>query len=133
MRIASMGTQILKLNKNLCKIRIILRSPSGGGKFGLGDGKFWISYNVIDIDVFDHAEYDWENSHFSKVAAANESHDQSQPLHHDDVIIKAVSVQQDMHSEEEQVHAQVWNCVDYIILLCTCTLYIYAVISFYPS
>ncbi len=76
---------------------------------------------LILIFFFDHAEYDWENSHYSKVAAADQSHDQSLPLHHDDVIIKAVSVQQDMHSEEEQVYAQVWNRVDYIL----CTLYLY--------
>ena len=46
------------------------------------------------------SEYDWEASHFSKVAA-NESHDQTLPLHHDDIIIKAVPVQQ--HNEQEQV------------------------------
>lgn len=46
------------------------------------------------------AEYDWEASHFSKVTA-DVSHDQSLPLDHDDVIIKAMPVQQ---HEQEQVH-----------------------------
>ena len=49
-------------------------------------------------------EYDWEASHFSKVAA-DESHDHSLPLDHDDVIIKAMPVQQ--HNEQEQVHVHV--------------------------
>ena len=57
------------------------------------------------------AEYDWEASHFSKVAA-NVSHDQTLPLHHDDIIIKAVPVRQ--HNEQEQVlmhNAYACTCV----------------------
>ena len=38
-----------------------------------------------------YAEYNWEASHFSKVVA-DESHNQSLPLDHDDVIIKAMPV-----------------------------------------
>ena len=55
---------------------------------------------ICSVDIL-HAEYDWEASHFSKVVA-NESHDQSLPLDHDDVIIKAMPVQQ--HNQQEQVH-----------------------------
>ena len=47
-----------------------------------------------------HTEYDWEALHFSKTTA-DESHDQSLPLHHDDVTIKATPVQ--LQHEEEQV------------------------------
>ena len=53
-------------------------------------------------------EYDWEASHFSKVAA-NVSHDQTLPLHHDDIIIKAVPVQQS--NEQEQVHVLAQSCM----------------------
>ena len=58
-----------------------------------------------------YTEYDWEASHFSKVAA-NESHNQSLPLHHDDVIIKAVPVKQ--HNEQEQVH----TCTYIVYIVC---------------
>ena len=59
-----------------------------------------VSENYSTILICVHlTEYDWEASHFSK-AAANESHDQSLPLHHDNVIVKAVPVQQ--HNEQLQ-------------------------------
>ena len=46
-----------------------------------------IPYLVVIL----YAEYDWKASHFSKVVA-DVSHDQSLPLDHDDVIIKAMPV-----------------------------------------
>ena len=120
MGVASMGIQILGRGScNLLDTKYITESMilegAGSEKFRAPHPPWETVYyyqHFHDLSLFWYlAEYNWEASHFSKVAAADESHDQSLPLHHDDVIIKAVPVQQHMHSEQEQVGV-VWNRVE---------------------